>query len=747
MGLSSGSFIWTDWETNAGRAGTRISFSTPTSDSTYVTATVECWVQTVKDGRNINSLLWQAWRTGDEAGFQQIFKQNYKPGSGGSGNVDILVDTFTINIPIVYGMTTSVTGNASIWAKSSSPGTTIYGTWDAPARPYPVHSAVISPETVVAGNSIGFTINKGSSPYGTRVRVNGPGVSNSIVVATTTSSSFSWTVPLAYANYITSAPSAVYTVSVDTMDGATQLNTATYYITVVVPDTPTYNPTATIAVSEAITAINAITSGAVFVAGKSTLRVTAGGSAGQSATVTKREVIVGGLFTYDATASPFQKDFVAVSPSLGSIIVRTTDSRGRVQDSLAVTPIIRAYTAPAINSFYFERCNSSGTPAEDGTYIRLNLNVAAVTVKAANGTTELNQMGYTVAATPVAGSNPLTSKAQSSTLTDTKTNVVLGGGNFNTNMSYDIALTLNDRFTTGIVNTQNLATELVPLSIGTKGIAIGKIYNDSTLALDVVGKVAIGTDIALNSDGTGKIPGKIITSYEIGASQNLNNYTQPGNYFCRQNSNASTGTNYPIQLAGLLEVSQDPQSTPDFIYQRYTVYGGNGAKEGANGSIWNRQRYNGDWTDWTCSHFLKKGGLQFYWPYNTFLQNNTWNPITGVPVNPDMSWGDFSWRYSPSDASALFCIKGIYRVDINLSFARSGDSTGIYYGGVVPIATNGWIRPVYYGLPQPHQRMMGAIQTHVGIYGIWSVDEGYPINVTTTAIGVSMAVERIYPIW
>lgn len=355
--------------------------------------------------------------------------------------------------------------------------------------PYPTNTAVLSSKDRIAGESITFTITKGAPTYGTRVRVTGPGASNVTAVATTTANSFSWTIPVTYANSITNDTFATYTLNIDTMNGSTQVATTTQTIVVRVPNTATYNPTATITLSEVVSAINSITSGAVFVAGKSTLRVTAGGSAGTGATITKREVITGGTYTYPVTASPYYKDFVGVSAALGVVMVRITDSRGRVKE-ISTTPIIRAYTIPKVNSFSIARCDSEGNLANDGTYGKLILNVSATTVKAANGTTELNTMGYTVSSSPVAGSNPLRTKTQDGTLTDAY-NAAVGGGNFNPNLSYVVTLTLNDRFTTGIVNTKTIPTERIPLSIGTNGIAVGKVYDDDTFALDVAGNTRI----------------------------------------------------------------------------------------------------------------------------------------------------------------------------------------------------------------------------------------------------------------
>jgi hypothetical protein len=80
---------------------------------------------------------------------------------------------------------------------------------------------------------------------------------------------------------------------------------------------------------------------------------------------------------------------------------------------------------------------------------------------------------------------------------------------------------------------------------------------------------------------------------EQGASVNLNNLTTPGLYSQQQNAETGVALNYPVALAGLLEVFIDGGSET-LIWQRYTVYGtGSGtnrtytrSKNGANWSAW-----------------------------------------------------------------------------------------------------------------------------------------------------------------
>jgi len=85
----------------------------------------------------------------------------------------------------------------------------------------------------------------------------------------------------------------------------------------------------------------------------------------------------------------------------------------------------------------------------------------------------------------------------------------------------------------------------------------------------------------------------LITPTSIPGSANLNSYTANGVYYQTSNANAASGSNYPVALAGLLEVST-PSS--GYVHQRYTVY-----RDGtlANQRTWTRRFYSSVWSDWT----------------------------------------------------------------------------------------------------------------------------------------------------
>lgn len=75
-------------------------------------------------------------------------------------------------------------------------------------------------------------------------------------------------------------------------------------------------------------------------------------------------------------------------------------------------------------------------------------------------------------------------------------------------------------------------------------------------------------------DGNGKIPQDQVPGVNatpLGAAENLNNFSTPGDYSQNTNAGATGGVNYPAPLAGLLSVRFGPGSN-NAVYQEYTTY-------------------------------------------------------------------------------------------------------------------------------------------------------------------------------
>ena len=97
-------------------------------------------------------------------------------------------------------------------------------------------------------------------------------------------------------------------------------------------------------------------------------------------------------------------------------------------------------------------------------------------------------------------------------------------------------------------------------------INVGKTDNDKTgdplrLAMQKVNEnfTEVRSDLAGRWDAS-----------SLGSAVDLNTLTAPGRYHQNTNANAQTGSNYPIALAGLLEVAASADGL--FVYQEYTQY-------------------------------------------------------------------------------------------------------------------------------------------------------------------------------
>lgn len=78
---------------------------------------------------------------------------------------------------------------------------------------------------------------------------------------------------------------------------------------------------------------------------------------------------------------------------------------------------------------------------------------------------------------------------------------------------------------------------------------------------------------------------------EIGNSVNLNTITTGGLYTQMQNAETSLALNYPVALAGMLEVGYTINGSTDYVWQRYSTYG-------TSNAVYTRTLYNGTWYPW-----------------------------------------------------------------------------------------------------------------------------------------------------
>jgi hypothetical protein len=98
-----------------------------------------------------------------------------------------------------------------------------------------------------------------------------------------------------------------------------------------------------------------------------------------------------------------------------------------------------------------------------------------------------------------------------------------------------------------------------------------------------------GSGSGLDADTVDGIQGAAIwrKGTDIPTAADLNDYTTDGYYHQNANANAAAGTNYPVALAGMLEVTSDGA----MVYQRYTAYS-------STHIVYVRTYYSTTWYSW-----------------------------------------------------------------------------------------------------------------------------------------------------
>lgn len=127
-------------------------------------------------------------------------------------------------------------------------------------------------------------------------------------------------------------------------------------------------------------------------------------------------------------------------------------------------------------------------------------------------------------------------------------------------------------------------TDLPPIDYAVKGGSLVKRYSTGQIAVPTTPD---GDAVAVSKKyvDTTAFP-LAITS--LGAKEDLDNFKSTGVYHQALTANAKNGTNYPVGVAGLLEVFNPDAS---MVYQRYTVYGG-------SIEVWVRGYYQNKWYSW-----------------------------------------------------------------------------------------------------------------------------------------------------
>ncbi|MCR1887861.1 DUF859 family phage minor structural protein [Longibaculum muris] len=325
----------------------------------------------------------------------------------------------------------------------------------------------ISMSTGTMGSASTITISRASSSF-THTLSYAFGSATGTITSKTTSTSVSWTPSLTLAQQIPSSTSGTVIITCDTYNGSTKIGSKSITATLKVPDS--VKPTLTSVTATRVDG-DVPSDWGIYIQGKSKATLKINGAAGaQGSTISSYSISGGG---FSSTASSFTTGFLTTSGTI-TFTAKVTDSRGRTSDEKTVSISVVAYSLPVVSSHSSQRCNSSGTVQDAGTYIKGLLSFRYSSCSSKNTVTTATYYKKSSATSWTNASKTFTSGT-----------AFTFGGSISTESSYDIKYTITDAFATiTVLDTVSTASVLMDFKAGGKGIAIGKVSEyDNTLEL------------------------------------------------------------------------------------------------------------------------------------------------------------------------------------------------------------------------------------------------------------------------
>lgn len=382
-----------------------------------------------------------------------------------SGSQTKTVFTKTVDIPHnadgskTFSMSTTlginVTLSGKYWGNVSASGS---GALDSIPR---TSSISLSASSINAGSAITVTINRASTAFTHHVFYSFG--SKRVTISTNATTSAAYTIPLDHCTVIPNSTSGVATISVDTYNGSTYIGSTSKNFTINVPST--VKPTLS-SLSAAVVADGASTSFG-YVKGRSKVKLTINGAAGSQGSTISRYSISGGGFS--SSSSSFTTTTLNTSGSI-TFTATVTDSRGRQSDAKTVTITVNDYAPPVILYPTVYRCDSSGSPQNEGKYIKVSFEYSNASI--VNGKVT-HKIEYKASSS--------TTWTNAGTITSDR-GLVFGSGGISTSSSYDVRITLQDTIST-VTQIFNVPAAFVTMDFkkGGRGIAIGKASETDNL--------------------------------------------------------------------------------------------------------------------------------------------------------------------------------------------------------------------------------------------------------------------------
>lgn len=288
-------------------------------------------------------------------------------------------------------------------------------------------------------------------------------------IASNVTTSTTWAIPLSLANQIPNATSGTLTIVCETFNGNISLGTKTTTLTVTVPDT--VKPTiSSVMITEATAGLAA--KFGKYIQYKSSIRVEIDAAGAYGSTIVSYVSTVQGITFKTDIFTTGTLDTVGTLP----VTVTVTDSRGR-KTTLTRNISVTAYYEPRIASFTAQRCDSSGTPKDDGTRLKIAYTFDVCPLDS------LNDKSYKIAYRESSASTYITLKTGSEYAVNES---LVSSDVFNVDNAYRVMLTVTDYFNPSGVSVEieiPTSFSLMDFNASGKGIAIGEASKADELAV------------------------------------------------------------------------------------------------------------------------------------------------------------------------------------------------------------------------------------------------------------------------
>ncbi len=363
----------------------------------------------------------------------------------------------------------------------------------------------LSSSSVNPGGNITVTLSSFSGDFSHKVKFS-IGTYQQTVTVEKNTSSVSFTVPVSWANAVTSSTKGSVSVKVTTYNGSVSVGSKTGSFSLKIPDTSDYRPQFSLSVEPVSDTVPDEWN--CYVKGKSRVKVTVSDASYKySAAYSSLKVTVSGV-TKTNNVSQFELN------NGGETIITAvlTDSRG-LKKTVTQTISVIDYSPPSavINDVF--RCDENGIKKSDGSYLSVSYSCSFSSIGTNNALTKT--LGYKRAGTSVY-----------TTVSVFESPAVIGGSVLPSS-SYDIKLTVSDLLSEEpYLFIKKISSDYIPFNIknGGKGAAFGcfsETDNELTVAynLNVKGNILsenITEGAVYNNTFFDEMRGKIIKHNSLG---------------------------------------------------------------------------------------------------------------------------------------------------------------------------------------------------------------------------------------